>query len=89
MHRPALQIILDELKKAKLKWPNWLDDPIHAAAILSEESGELVQAANDFSYSEGSKEQMILEAAQAGATAIRFLENIDEYKRIQSYQKGN
>ena len=77
--------ISEELKKAKSKWPNWLNDPIHAASIVSEEAGELVQAANDFCYGDGTKEQMILEAAQVGAMAIRFIEGIEDYERIRRF----
>ena len=87
MHKPALQIILDELKKAKKKWPYWLDDPVHAAGVLNEEAGELMQACLDFSYSQGSIDQMQLEAAQVGAMAIRFLEGLEKYKRTQTYIK--
>lgn len=82
----AIKLILDELKSAKEKWPKWVNDPIHAAGILNEESGELTQACLDFSYANGSIEQMKKEAVQAGAMAIRFLENIDEYQRIQRYR---
>ena len=78
--------ILYELNKAKSKWAAWPIDPIHAASVLSEEAGELVQAANDFCYSGGSIEQMELEARQVGAMAVRFLENLDKYKRIQGYE---
>lgn len=78
--------ILKELRSAKEKWAAWPIDPIHAASVLSEEAGELVQAANDFCYSGGSIEQMELEARQVGAMAVRFLENLDKYKRIQGYE---
>ncbi len=77
--------IIQELEKAKAKWPAWPTDPIHAASVLSEEAGELVQACNDFCYSGGSVEQMELEARQVGAMALRFLENIDRYRRVKGY----
>ena len=80
----ALEII-QELERAKAKWPEWPTDPIHAASVLSEEAGELVQACNDFCYSSGSIEQMELEARQVGAMALRFLENIDRYRRVKGY----
>jgi NTP pyrophosphatase (non-canonical NTP hydrolase) len=78
--------ILQELRSAKAKWPGWPVDPIHAASVLSEEAGELVQAANDFCYSGGSVEQMELEARQVAAMAVRFLEGLDRYKRVQGYE---
>ena len=77
--------IIQELEKAKAKWPAWPTDPIHAASVLSEEAGELVQACNDFCYSCGSVDQMELEARQVGAMALRFLENIDRYRRVKGY----
>ena len=77
--------IIQELEKAKAKWPAWPTDPIHAASVLSEEAGELVQACNDFCYSGGSFEQMELEARQVGAMALRFLENIGRYRRVKGY----
>ena len=77
--------IIQELEKAKAKWPAWPTDPIHAASVLSEEAGELVQACNDFCYSGGSAEQMEIEARQVGAMALRFLENIDRYRRVKGY----
>ena len=79
--------ILNELAKAKEKWPNWLDDPIHAASIISEEAGELTQAANDFCYGDGTIEHMVEEAAQVGAMAIRFLEGVGDYERVRRFLK--
>ncbi|MDR2055638.1 MAG: hypothetical protein LBQ10_07210 [Desulfovibrio sp.] len=70
-----------ELRAAQEKHPDWPDDVIHAAAILQEEAGELIQAALDFYYGHGSKWALVQEAEQCGAMAIRFLLNIDRYKR--------
>jgi NTP pyrophosphatase (non-canonical NTP hydrolase) len=70
-----------ELKHATDKHPDWPADVIHAAAILQEEAGELIQAALDYYYSHGSKWALIQEAEQCGAMAIRFLLNIERYKR--------
>ena len=49
---PLTDIVL-ELVQAKAKHSYFPDDPIHAAAILAEESGESTQAALDFVYSGG------------------------------------
>lgn len=66
--------IIVELFKAKEKFPDWPIDPVHGAAILAEEAGELVKAALDYFYGrESSIEKMQKEAAQVGAMAIRFL----------------
>lgn len=40
--------IADEVDRATSKHPNWPDDAVHAAAILAEETGELVRSANIF-----------------------------------------
>ena len=81
-----LESVITELDLARAKWPDWPVDPVHAAAVVSEEAGELVQAANDFCYSGGSIEQMELEARQVGAMAVRFLEGLDKYKRVKGYE---
>ena len=74
--------IFEELQKAEDKFPGFPVDPVHAAAILAEEAGELVQAALDYYYGrEPNKVRMGKEAALVGAMAIRFLLNIDHYER--------
>lgn len=85
MMEHIVESILNELENAKRKWPDWVSDPVHAAAIVSEEAGELMQAALDYSYSEGATKDMIKEAIQTGAMAIRFLENIGKYEKVQTF----
>lgn len=73
-----------ELRKAKKKFPNWPDHPAAQAGIVCEESGELMQAALEFKYEKGKKEQTVdqqkeqmrIEAIHTAAVAIRFLENL-------------
>lgn len=78
-YEKALDFILTELKIAKLKHPEWPEDKIHCAAILGEEAGELLQSSIDYEYAKNyrkkkaAEDNMILEAAQTGAMAIRFL----------------
>jgi NTP pyrophosphatase (non-canonical NTP hydrolase) len=70
----AWDLIFAELKKAEDKFPGWPDDPVHGAAILVEEAGELVKASLDFYYGRHDGiDQLEKEAAQTGAMAIRFL----------------
>ncbi len=69
----ALDLILSELGKAEEKHPEWPEDMIHAAAVVAEKSGELVQASLDHHYFKGNPAAMRREAAQVGAVAIRFL----------------
>ena len=77
--------ILKELRSAKEKWAAWPIDPIHAASVLSEEAGELVQAANDFCYSGGDSERMRAEAVQTVAMGLRFLAGLAMYERRKGY----
>jgi len=77
----VIDLIFTELAKAENKFPGWPEDPVHGAAILAEEAGELMKAALDFYYGrhEGI-DQMEKEGAQAGAMAIRFLIGLAEVK---------
>jgi NTP pyrophosphatase (non-canonical NTP hydrolase) len=70
----AWDLIFAELKRAEAKFPGWPADPVHGAAILAEEAGELVKAALDFYYGRhDGVDPMEKEAAQTGAMALRFL----------------
>ena len=39
-----IKLILDELERAEKKYTIWPSDPVHAGAIVAEESGELTRA---------------------------------------------
>ena len=58
--------------------PDWPTSPIHQAAIVTEEAGELLQASLNHNERRGSKKAMITEAIHTAATVIRFLKNINE-----------
>lgn len=75
-----LQQIEDELVRAENKFPYWPDDIIHAAAIVNEESGELIRSAVQVTYENGNIEDARKEAIQTAATCIRFLMHINKYK---------
>jgi hypothetical protein len=78
----AIETVLIELRRAEEKFPGWPDDVVHAAAIVAEESGELVQAALDYYYTrEVTKFLMVKEAAHTGAMAIRFLLGLKELQK--------
>ena len=68
--------IKNEMHRAKIKWPEWVTDPIHRAAIVSEEAGELIQSSLQYVYENGSIEDIRKEAIHTAATAIRLLENL-------------
>lgn len=68
--------ILNELEAAERKHPQWPKDTIHAAAIVAEESGELIRASLMSKYENGSTRKLETEAIQTGAMALRFLSNL-------------
>lgn len=74
-----------ELARAKRKFPNWPTDPVHAAAIVSEEAGELTRAVNEACYEPHKTDParpldaVITEAIQLGAMVRRFLESAGHY----------
>lgn len=72
----ALTCILGEFSKAEMKHPDFPVDLIHRSAIVAEESGELVQACLDNVFDGKPIEYAITEAAQVGATVIRFLVSV-------------
>jgi NTP pyrophosphatase (non-canonical NTP hydrolase) len=80
-HEAALLLIEQELKKARNKHPNWpgsesKQDVLFAAAIVGEESGELIRAAVQFYGELGSAEACFREAIQTAACCFRFLEGV-------------
>jgi hypothetical protein len=78
----AINLILQELERAENLWPDWPNDKIHASAIVSEESGELVRATLNYVYAKDmdskiqNRNNMQEEAIHTGAMAVRFLINL-------------
>ncbi len=68
----VLGLIAREYIRAKAKHPQWPSDIIHAAAIVAEESGELIRAALQEQYEETSSESTYTEAIQTAAMGLRF-----------------
>jgi hypothetical protein len=75
-----------ELKHAERKFPTFPTDPIHAAAIVVEEAGELQQAALQFTYENRDIDRVKDEAVQVGAMALRFLLNVGAMRSRPSEQ---
>ncbi len=73
----ALAEVSREVKRAIDLFPCWPKDAIHAAAIVSEESGELIRATLRHRYEGGQEDDMKTEALHTAATAIRFICNIE------------
>lgn len=71
--------ILKELERAESIHPEWPDDPIHAAAIMMEEAGEVVKAVNDAVEKGSDTDDCKMEAIHTAAMCIRFLKNFETY----------
>ena len=82
----VLRDIVDELGRARSKFPTWPDDPLHAAAVVNEEAGELTRAVLKWVYEGGNAEDVKREAVQTAAMAVRFLVNISLYETYESGQ---
>ncbi len=65
--------VMIELDRACLKHPNFPTDKIHQAAIVGEESGELLQAAIKNRYEGGNLLAIEEEAVQTAAMCFRML----------------
>ena len=86
MHTEEIEISADELNLmseifielayAEKKFPTWPDNVIEQAAIVCEESGELIRAALQLKYEGGNVEECRKEAIQTAAMAIRFIKNL-------------
>lgn len=68
-------LVRAELDSARSRYPWWPRDMIHAAAIASEESGEVVKACNSYVWQQGDESLADIrkEAVQAIAMWTRFL----------------
>lgn len=80
--------IQQEVERAMRKFPRWPTDPIHAAAIIAEECGELQKATLEAVYEphKGSRPNIRTEAVQTAAMCLRFIASLDEYEWFQSKQ---
>lgn len=72
-----VQAVLNEVERATTlhRWP---EDIIHAAAIVAEESGELIREAVNIEYEYGDRDKAQKEAIQTAAVCFRFLLGLAE-----------
>lgn len=83
LNRPPVEgsvcAMLIELARAEKIHPVWPTDPIHQVAIMAEEAGEAVQAANNLVHHNKANGAFLLrcELIQTGAMAIRCLINLE------------
>ena len=79
--KSAVVAILKEFERAITIYPDFPVDPVHAAAIVAEESGELIKAALELVYeSKGNYDTLATEAIQTAAMALRFLVHLDTFE---------
>lgn len=83
----GLSSVLAELERATRKFPTWPTDPLHAVAVVGEESGELVKAVLQAVYEphKSTTGEVRIEAIQTAAMALRFIGNLDRYQ----YTRGD
>lgn len=79
---------LSEVNRARSMFPRWPTDPIHAAALVAEECGELQQAVLEAVYEPAklSWPNVRVEAIHTAAMCIRFLSSLDKYVWLPSRQ---
>lgn len=69
------QDVRQELDRARTKFDWWPQNPVEAAAIASEEMGEVVKAVNNYYHQHGddTPDDIYKEAVQAAAMLVRFV----------------
>lgn len=75
-----MRSVNDEIERAMMKFPTWPTDPIHAAAVISEESGEVMKAVLQAVYEphKSGPSHVREEVIQTAAMCIRFLASLDD-----------
>ncbi len=88
----AFKAVFHEVQRAQKKFPEWPTDPVHAAAIIAEELGELQKAILEVTYEphKSNRGDVQEEAIQTAAMAIRFLMSLHayEYARATQHKQG-
>ena len=73
----VIGLVMAEIERAEKLHPVWPRDLVKASALIAEEAGEEIRAANDYAEKRGSKRRIVTEAVHTAATALRFLKNIE------------
>jgi hypothetical protein len=68
--------VLNELKRAEERFPEFPTDIIHMVAIMAEESGEATRASLQHVYENGSLDDLKEELIQTAAMCFRCLKNL-------------
>ena len=86
-NKEIYNLVIEELKNATNKWPDYYSDIIHAAGLINEEAGESMQAALDCTYDNGNLENVKKEVIQTAAMCFRLLNNIKKLRPIKNFVK--
>ena len=80
-----LKLIDEELIRAESKWPDYYSDIIHASGLINEEAGETMAASLDYTYDNGSIDEVVSKTIQTAAMCFRLLQNLRKLKAVQSF----
>lgn len=77
----AILLARSEVEAATRKFPTWPTRACDAAMVLNEEVGELNKEILQLTYEphKGNREEVMKEAIQTAAMALRFLMSLEEY----------
>jgi len=79
--------VVGELESLEEEHPDWPDDLAQAATLVLEKADRLLAASSDPHYNSAeSRNQILKEAMQTGAMALRFLLNITDELRYEVEQ---
>ena len=89
MNEVVLRDVEREMKKAIKEFPKWPTDPIHAVAVVAEESGELQKAVLEAVYEpeKFSIHDVRWEAIQTIAMCLRFIHSLDA--KLYAWEQSN
>lgn len=74
----ALELIINELKRAEELHSGWPADILHGIAIIGEEFGEATKAAFDFAYNGEPLEEVQVELVHTAAMCLRMLLHLED-----------
>lgn len=83
----TIVMVLQEMRAAQAKHPNWPTDNVKRAAIVMEEAGELICEANHLDEGKGSLKDLKAECIQLVAVGLRMLDAIngDQHELANMY----
>lgn len=79
-----VEMVHSELNRAELLHQDYPDNIFEAIAIITEELGELSQAALDHKYKGDDFQNIIDEGVQVAAMGLRFLFNVSRFKEVDN-----